>query len=66
MDGEERPRVLRLSLRFVVVAGGTVGVGLGRVCVAERLALFAQAKLGRLDGNSSGGSSGGGKSSLPG
>ena len=54
MVGVERPSLLRLNWRLVVVAGGAVGVDLGRVCVAGRLALLAQTKVGRPEGNSSG------------
>ena len=55
MDGEERPSVLRLSVRLVVIAGGAVVADLGRVCVVERLALLVETKVGRFGGVSSGG-----------
>ena len=55
MVGVERPSVLRLSVRLVVIAGGAAVADLGRVCVVERLALLVQTKVGGFDGISSGG-----------
>ena len=50
----DRPRVLRLSVRLVVIAGGAAVGDLGRVCVMERLALLVETKVGGFGGVSSG------------
>ena len=64
--GVDRPRVLRLSVRLVVIAGETAVAGLGGVCLMCRLALFVGTRVGMFSGVASGKCVSGGESSLPG
>ena len=64
--GEDLPKVLRLSLRLVVVAGDPAVAGLSGVCLVCRPALFVGARMGLSDERASGVGVSGGESSLPG
>ena len=64
--GEDLPKVLRSSLRLVVVAGNPAVAGLSGVCLVCRPALLVGARMGLSDGGTSGAGVSGGESSSPG